>query len=156
MGTRTSAGATLLWVLVAGSGGVIAIRFAGMQVLGRLQKAQREGALHQHLVAGDMALAVAGLLLIVPGLISDALAVLVLIPQLRGALVRLVGFRVAKNFRAFNHSHTHESTVQQNYPEGAPFEGAQGVTLEGEFQEVDAKPELLQRPDAERSPPSQD
>ena len=156
LGTQTSASATLLWVLVAGFAGVIAIRFAGMQVLDRLQQAQREGALHQNLVAGDMALAFAGLLLIVPGLISDALAVLVLIPPLRGALVRLLGFRVAANSREFTHNHSHRSTAHHDSSHSAPFESAQGVTLEGEFQELNAKREMLERQNADRNPHTPD
>ena len=83
LGAQTTAATAVLWVLVAGLVGLGAIRFAGTQVLTRLQAAQREGALQQHLLAGDMALAFAGLLLMVPGLISDALAVLIMIPPLR-------------------------------------------------------------------------
>ena len=156
LGAHTTAGAALLWVLGAGFAGVVAIRLAGMQVLRRLQQAQREGVLHQNLVAGDMAIAVAGLLLIVPGLISDALAVLVLIPPLRGVLARLVGVRAAARSTRVNHSHTHQSTGHPGSSHRAPVEGAQGVTLEGEFHELDAKPERVQRPDADRRPPSQD
>ena len=79
LGAQTSAGLAVLWVLAAGFLGMTTIRFAGAQVLSRLQAAQREGVLQQQLVASDMALAVAGLLLIIPGLLSDAMAVLVLI-----------------------------------------------------------------------------
>ena len=156
LGAHTTAGAALLWVLCAGFAGVVAIRLAGMQVLRRLQQAQREGVLHQNLVAGDMAIAVAGLLFIVPGLISDALALLVLIPPLRVVLARLAGVRAAAKSTSFSHSHTHQRTGHPGSSDRAPFEGAQGVTLEGEFQELDAKPERLERPDADRSSPSQD
>ena len=71
------------FVLGAGFAGMTTIRLAGAQVLSRLQAAQREGVLQQQLVASDMALAVAGLLLIVPGLLSDGLAMLVLIRPVR-------------------------------------------------------------------------
>ena len=60
LGAQTTAGTAVLWVLVAGLVGLGAIRFAGTQVLTRLQAASREGALQQHLLAGDMALAFAG------------------------------------------------------------------------------------------------
>ena len=68
LGAQTTAGTAVLWVLVAGLVGLGAIRFAGTQVLTRLQAAQREGALQQHLLAGDMALAFAGLAADDPGL----------------------------------------------------------------------------------------
>ena len=89
LGAQTTAGTAVLWVLVAGLVGLGAIRFAGTQVLIRLQAAQREGALQQRLLAGDMALAFAGLLLMIPGLISDALALLIMIPPLRRLLAKL-------------------------------------------------------------------
>ena len=79
LGAQTTAGLAVLWVLGAGFLGMATIRFAGTQVLSRLQAAQREGALQQQLIAGDLSLAIAGLLLIIPGLLSDALALLVLI-----------------------------------------------------------------------------
>ena len=45
LGAKTTAGIAVLWVLLAGLVGLGAIRFAGTQVLTRLQAAQREGAL---------------------------------------------------------------------------------------------------------------
>jgi UPF0716 protein FxsA len=72
LGAQTSALTALAWVLGAGVGGVATIRFAGAQALSHLQAAQREGRLQQSLVAQDMVLVVAGFLLVIPGLISDA------------------------------------------------------------------------------------
>ena len=140
LGARTTAGAALLWLLVAGLVGLAAIRFAGTQVLARLQAAQREGALQQHLLAGDMALAIAGLLLIAPGLISDSLALLIMIPPFRGWLGKLMGLRGVSTGAQFTHS---------AYPPQADVharsEGDDGVTLEGEFQELDAAPPAIER-----------
>ena len=140
LGARTTAGAALLWVLVAGLLGLAAIRFAGTQVLARLQAAQREGALQQHLLAGDMALAIAGLLLIAPGLISDLLALLIMIPPFRGWLGKLMGLRGVKTGAQFTHSFS-----QPQADAHARSEGGDGVILEGEFQEVDATPAKIQR-----------
>ena len=140
LGARTTAGAALLWVLVAGLLGLAAIRFAGTQVLARLQAAQREGALQQHLLAGDMALAIAGLLLIAPGLISDSLALLIMIPPFRGWLGKLMGLRGVETGAQFTHSFS-----QPQADAHARSEGGDGVILEGEFQEVDATPAKIQR-----------
>tara|TARA_E500000331_G_C16923037_1_gene568574 strand:- start:149 stop:625 length:477 start_codon:yes stop_codon:yes gene_type:complete len=146
LGARTTAGAALLWVLVAGLLGLAAIRFAGTQVLARLQAAQREGALQQHLLAGDMALAIAGLLLIAPGLISDLLALLIMIPPFRGWLGKLMGLRGVKTGAQFTHSFS-----QPQADAHARSEGGDGVILEGEFQEVDATPAKIQRQGPEGS-----
>jgi UPF0716 protein FxsA len=140
LGARTTVGAALLWVLVAGLVGLAAIRFAGMQVLTRLQAAQREGALQQHLLAGDVALAIAGLLLVAPGLISDSLALLIMIPPFRGLLGKLMGLRGVNTGAQFTHSFS-----QPQADAHARSEGGDGVILEGEFQEVAATPAKIRR-----------
>ena len=146
LGARTTAGAALLWVLVAGLLGLAASRSAGTQAFARLQAAQREGALQQHLLASDMALAIAGLLLIAPGLISDSLALLIMIPPFRGWLGKLMGLRGVKTGAQFTHSFS-----QPQADAHARSEGGDGVILEGEFQEVDATPAKIQRQGPEGS-----
>ena len=140
LGAQTTAATAVLWVLLAGLVGLGAIRFAGTQVLIRLQAAQREGALQQRLLAGDMALAFAGLLLVIPGLISDALALLVMIPPLRRLLAKLMGLRGVSTGAQFTHrAYPPQADTQ------ARSEGADGVTLEGEIQELDAAPPAIER-----------
>ena len=161
LGARTSAGLAVLWVLGAGFLGMTTIRFAGAQVLSRLQAAQREGVLQQQLVASDMALAIAGLLLIIPGLLSDALALLVLIRPVR----HLLGSAVAARWsQGGNHYATGggDSDARGHAQHGAfqdrPYTGSaqdlgrrqdDGMTLEGEFQELDPDAPQLPRQDSE-------
>ena len=140
LGAQTTVGTAVLWVVVAGLVGLAAIRFAGTQVLTRLKVAQREGALQQHLLAGDMALAFAGLLLMVPGLVSDAIALLIMVPPLRSLLVKLMGLRAVNADAQFTRSY-----CQPQADVRAPSEGGDGVTLEGEFQELDATPPTVER-----------
>ena len=140
LGAQTTAATAVLWVLLAGLVGLGAIRFAGTQVVSRLQAAQREGALQQHLLAGDMALAFAGLLLMVPGLISDALALLIMIPPVRRLLAKLFGLRGVSTDAQFTHG-----ACPSQADIHARSEGDDGVTLEGEFQELDATPPPIGR-----------
>jgi UPF0716 protein FxsA len=147
LGAATSAGLAVLWVLGAGFVGMATIRFAGAQVLSRLQAAQQQGMLQQQLVAGDMALAIAGLLLVIPGLISDALAVLVLIRPVR----RLLGTAVAAGWSQGAHhagsAHAHRQANQDGFQSrqtaGNATPQEDGVTLEGEFREVESEAEQL-------------
>ena len=163
LGAQTSAGLAVLWVLGAGFLGMTTIRFAGAQVLSRLQAAQREGVLQQQLVASDMALAIAGLLLIIPGLLSDAMAVLVLIRPVRHLLGSAVAARWSKggNRHATGGAHngTRGHTDHGSYQD-RPYTGRtqdpsgrhdDGMTLEGEFQELD--PEAPQLPHQDSEPP---
>ena len=55
----------------------------------RLREAQKSGVLQQSLFVDDLAVAVAALLLMIPGLLSDFFAVVVLIGPLRRFLARL-------------------------------------------------------------------
>ena len=155
LGAQTSAGLAVLWVLGAGFLGMTTIRFAGAQVLSRLQAAQREGVLQQQLVASDMALAIVGLLLIIPGLVSDVVAVLVLIRPFRHLLGGAVAARWSQggNHHATGHTyggtHRHASHAGGTNGHGGPQDD--GVTLEGEFQELD--PEAPQLPRQDLNPP---
>ena len=58
LGAETSAGLAVLWVLGTGFAGIAMIRLAGAQVLSRFRAAQREGALQQQLLTGELSLGV--------------------------------------------------------------------------------------------------
>ena len=134
LGARTSATTAMLWLLGAGVLGIGLFRLAGRQTLQHLQQAQREGALSQQLLMGKVARLVAGVLLIVPGLISDALAVVVLIAPLRILLAKLM---VAGSANA-QYSHDQWQAGPSGFhtePRNAHL-GDEGVTLEGEFEPV--------------------
>ena len=129
LGSRTSAGMALLWVLAAGVLGVMLIRVAGAQTLGQLRTAQQSGSLQAQLLQDHVALAIVGLLLLIPGMVSDALAVLLLIRPLRSLIYRSVapseGFS-GEFSGGFQHTHQTQHT----------HEGDEGVTLEGEYEQV--------------------
>ena len=132
LGSRTSAGMALLWVLGAGVLGVMLIRVAGAQTLGQLRTAQQSGSLQAQLLQDHVALAIVGLLLLIPGMVSDALAVLLLIRPLRSLIYRSVapseGFS-GEFSGGFEHTHQTHQTHQT-------YQGDDGVTLEGEYEQV--------------------
>jgi len=134
LGARTSATTAILWALGAGVIGIGLFRLAGQQTLAHLQQAQREGALSQQLLMGNVARLIAGLLLIVPGLISDALAVVVLIAPLRILLAKLlIGGSANAQYSHYQgqggSSRFHTATGNSRFEDD-------GVTLEGEFEPV--------------------
>ena len=134
LGTQTSATSAMFWVLGVSVLGIGLFRLAGRQTLEHLQQAQREGALSQQLLMGNVARLLAGVLLIVPGLISDALAVVVLIAPLRILLAKLVVAGSADN----HHSHDQWQAGPSGFhtdPRNGHVED-EGITLEGEFEPV--------------------
>ena len=130
----------MLWVLGAGVLGVIMIRVAGAQTLGQLRTAQQSGSLQAQLLQDHVALAIVGLLLLIPGMVSDLLAALVLIRPLRGLIYRAVapsGGVSGAYSGGFEHKH----------------QGEEGVTLEGEYEQVGAR--RVTPPSRDTEPPSQ-
>jgi len=134
LGAQTSATTAMIWVISAGALGIALFRLAGRQTLAHLQQAQREGALSQHLLMGNVAQLVAGILLIVPGLISDVLAVAVLIPPIRVLLAKLlIGRSVSAQYNPYQGQS--EPSDFHSWADNRRFED-DGVTLEGEFESV--------------------
>jgi len=142
LGAQTSATTAMLWVLGAGVLGIGLFRLAGRQTLEHLQQAQREGALSQQLLMGNVSRFVAGVLLIIPGLISDALAVIVLIAPLRILLAKqLFGGAINAQYNPYQGQGQgqRESSGFHTGPGQRRFDD-DGVTLEGEFESVSPEP----------------
>ena len=88
LGIETSALTALLYVLATLVLGMAIIRHQGMSLFTRMQDLQAGRVLGQQLLLDGMAVGIAGLLLMVPGLISDFFAIIVLIGPLRRRLGR--------------------------------------------------------------------
>ena len=144
LGVRTSALAALLWVLAAAGLGVLTFRLVGRMSLDHLRQAQREGLLSAQMLRDDFALMVAGVLLLIPGLISDALAIILWIKPLRSLLQRLL----VRGGPELDMSVDGRGRRQRGA--GA---GEEGVTVEGEYQQVGGqslegeKPNPLKQPE---------
>ncbi len=87
LGGQTTPLISLGWVLAMLMLGGAMVRWAGRNSLQRLAHAGSGGTLAQELVMADFALILSGLLLAIPGLISDCLALLIWIKPLRLFLV---------------------------------------------------------------------
>jgi UPF0716 protein FxsA len=134
LGAKTSATTAMLWVLGAGVLGIGLFRLAGRQTLAHLQQAQRAGALSQQLLMGNVARLIAGVLLIVPGLISDALAVVVLIAPLRILFAKMV-VGGSSNAQSSHYQGQGGSSGFHTASGNSRFEDG-GDILEGEFEPV--------------------
>ena len=157
LGAQTSVTTAMLWVLGAGVLGIGLFRLAGRQTLEHLQQAQREGVLSQQLLMGNVSRLVAGVLLIIPGLISDVLAFVVLIAPLRILLAKLlVGGSI--NAQRNPYQGQGESSGFHTGPGYRRFDD-DGVTLEGEFESVSPEQEAKDREapaPLEHQPPERD
>ena len=92
LGILTSALTVLVYVFVTVVLGMAILRRQGLGMFERLRQAQEGRIIGPELLLDDMALGFAGLLLIFPGMISDLVALIVMIGPLRRRLANaLIG-----------------------------------------------------------------
>ncbi|RMG20745.1 MAG: FxsA family protein [Deltaproteobacteria bacterium] len=90
VGEWLGAGPTLLLVLVTGAAGAALARAQGLKVLREIQDALSAGRLpHRELLEGALVFA-GGLMLLTPGVVTDAAGLLVMIPPVRRAAAALL------------------------------------------------------------------
>ncbi|MDO8862499.1 FxsA family protein [Haliea sp. E1-2-M8] len=118
LGVETSALTALGYVLVTLMLGLWLLRRQGQGMFQRLREAQEGAVLGPQLLLDDMVVGLAGLLLMVPGIISDVAALVVLIGPLRRKLQRWFGGPQPEPYR----------------PERDPSDP---TTLEGEYRRLD-------------------
>jgi UPF0716 protein FxsA len=116
VGRAIGAGATLGLVLLAGAAGILVIRHRAAAAWRRLREAANRGELPVAAAFDGICVFLAGVLLIVPGFITDALALLLLVPPLRHALRGLLAVFFVGRVQADFYARTQ--------------------TLEGEYHEV--------------------
>ncbi len=94
IGGKLGVALTLLWVLAAMVGGLLLLRRTGLQAVGKLRQAMAEGKEPGSTMLDAACFAAAAMLLIIPGFVSDALALALLLPATRHWLLR----RMAHHF----------------------------------------------------------
>ena len=131
LGAATSAFTAILYVFITLVLGITIIRRQGEGMMLQLrEQAQRGGLVNPDWWVDDIALVMVGLLLMIPGLITDFLALVFLVGPLRRSLGRLLGVRVVRNSYSGAQSGAHSSS---RGPGGANEQ----VTLEGEYRRLD-------------------
>ena len=114
LGIKTSAFTALLYVLATLVIGIAVIRKQGMGMMERLRASQDGSILGPELLVDDMALGLAGLLLIFPEMISDAAALIVMIGPLRRRIASWFSPKVAQPYAA-ERDQTENTTIEGEY-----------------------------------------
>ena len=96
LGTVIGIGATVLIVISTGVLGAWLARRQGLGVLRRLSEDLNEGRLPGDTLIDGLLILVAGVLLLTPGLITDTIGFLLLVPQGRTVVRRIVAARFEK------------------------------------------------------------
>lgn len=85
---------TLAGVLLTAVAGSLILRWQGLSLLNEIRTSMGQGRMPARALADAMMVAVAGLLLLLPGYFSDLIGILLLIPPVRTLLYRLLASRV--------------------------------------------------------------
>ncbi|KAB0302504.1 membrane protein FxsA [Vibrio fortis] len=139
---------TIALVLVTAFVGASLVRSQGIQTLMSVQGRLQQGEMPAQQILEGVMLAVAGVLLLTPGFMTDALGMLVLLPAPRAAIAKkLMEKMVVKNvsggFQAGGHAGFGQSPFGEDpFNSGSfkqdPFDQSKGGnTFEGEFEKKD-------------------
>lgn len=79
---------TLVVVILTGIAGTILLRLEGLRVLGQVQRELNENRMPATSLIGAMLLGIAGILLITPGFLTDAIGFLLFLPPVREMVAR--------------------------------------------------------------------
>ncbi|WP_394127461.1 FxsA family protein [Vibrio hepatarius] len=133
---------TIALVLITAFVGASLVRSQGLQTLMSVQNRLQQGELPAQQIFEGVMLAVAGVLLLTPGFMTDALGMLVLLPAPRAMIAKyLMGKMVVKSMgsNGFHGSFQGDQFGQSPF-EQDPFhrdDSQQGSTFEGEFERKD-------------------
>lgn len=86
--------ATLALVILTGIAGVLLLRAQGLHILRQISSEGREGRLPGKTVVDGAMIVVAGILLLLPGFVTDILGLLLFIPFVRHLIWNAIGQRV--------------------------------------------------------------
>lgn len=128
IGGAIGVGPTILWVLLSAALGIWVMRRQGAAAMADLQRAVQEFRDPGRPLAQGALVMLGGGLLVLPGFLTDALGLLLLIPPVRGLLLRALGRRVRVTAAGFG-------TGRHGTPHGRP------PVIDAEYAVVDDEPD---------------
>ncbi len=123
---------TIIVCIVTAVLGTSMLRVQGMSTLNRARQQLDQQIIPEEELVGGVFLLLAGLFLLTPGFLTDALGFLLLIPPLRRTLARwaLARMTTRVNMRTHGRYHHHGNSPHGNSPHG------NGNVIDGEFEDI--------------------
>ncbi len=130
LGAATSPLLAIGWVVLGIVLGMSMIRRQGLNMIRQAQRDAEGGFITPRFLGDDLAVVTSGFLLMVPGLVTDLLALIVLVGPLRRALLGIAPVEVRRqaSFRA---------EFRSRADSGQAARADDNVTIEGDFQRVE-------------------
>jgi UPF0716 protein FxsA len=124
-------------VLAAGLLGTTIVRHQGLSIGRQVQRSLNAGRLPVIEAFDGACVLVAGTLLLFPGLASDVLALLLLLPPVRALLRRTIAWRLRRNGEVLVWTRGFPGDPAGRSP---PASNIGGAVIEGEFESVEPRP----------------
>jgi len=147
VGEKIGVLATLAIVIGTAILGTTLLRTQGFGVLARVNQAMREGEMPVVPVMEGMFLLIAGAFLLTPGLITDTIEFVLLVPPLRIVIARFFLSRMLKGSVVSWQVHSSKEHFGNSPDDNGPFDGQKAErydlgdnVIEGEFERVDEEP----------------
>lgn len=134
VGSSIGALTTLFLVLASGVLGVLCIRLAGLTTTLNVRQRMAQGEVPTGEMLNGLLLAIAGVLLFVPGFISDVLGLVCLLPMTRAWLIRRVSVHMQQGTGHSQHFYGQSSSYTE---QEQPSVKRQPNVIEGEFERKD-------------------
>ncbi len=119
---------TLLGCVVTAVIGAFLVRLQGFTVFHNAQESLARGELPVREIANGVFILIAGVLLMTPGYVTDALGFLLLVPPVRA--------QIAHAAMAYLKNHAQVHVARPASWDGQPNQDGKGVTIEGEAVEI--------------------
>jgi len=131
---------TLIWVIGAMAAGLALLRHTGLQAVGRLRAALAEGKEPGHSIIDAACLAAAAMLLIIPGFVSDALALILMLPVTRHWLLRRTAAHFeTRVYRGTGVIHGEFTVVSENDEDAAHNDGKERPRIKDDRKIIDVE-----------------
>lgn len=108
LGSKVGGISTLLVVIMTALLGVQVLRRQGRSAIQQAQTRWRQGQLPTQAILDGAVMLLAGILLVIPGLITDAMGALLLLPQVRSYLIDYITRRMLASYPHQQHSNKGE------------------------------------------------
>jgi UPF0716 protein FxsA len=129
LGAATGPLLAVAWVILGVFLGMAMIRRQGLSMLRQMQQDSESGLITPRFLGDDLAVVTSGLLLMFPGLVTDVMALVVLIGPLRRGLLKIAPARTTM--------HVHMSARGQRRPDSPGQSADENITIEGDFDRLD-------------------
>lgn len=142
LASMVGAGVTILLVVFTAAFGLLLAKWQGWTASLRFRQAMAAGRVPSAEIAAGLMIILAALLLLAPGLVTDAVGLVLLVPPCRKAIGRWWLTRLGRNMHL--HTRVHNVWIGPDGVEQSQVESGQGETIDASFRRGPRDPDRIE------------